>query len=346
MSTTTLSPLAQQLFEAQVQFFTQQTEQQLGALIDLEVNDFFTKAATTTCADWLPQDIALPLANYYLKDIPLSDELAERLHRIAMRVYQHPRLEEVCWGDLLDEKELGELIDLTLSLKSLHLVMRRVARNRLVIDAVSDMMYNAIAGFVSQSTAKAGQMASNIPGAGSVFKLGKSVVGRATSGFEKSAEDNIKRYISSNIKGIVTSSEKRLQKAIDDGRVKNALLSNWKNVKNQPLASLKDYASEEDIHQSISGAITFWHEFRESPYLGNIIDYVSDAIYQHLHKVPLKELLDDAGIDASFASQELNRTLAPVLKHWHQQGWVQAFYERQLLPFWIQADQQAWLPKD
>lgn len=343
---TTLSPLAQQLFDAQVHFFTQRTQEQLAPLIELEVNDFFAKAETTTFADWLPKETALPLVNFYLKDIPLSDELAERLYRVAMRVYQHPRLDDLCWGDLIDENELGELIDLALSLQSLHLVIRRVARNRLVIDAVSDMMYNAIAGFVSQSTAKAGQMASSIPGAGSMFKLGKSVVGRATSGFEKSAEDNIKRYISGNIKSIVTSSEKRLQKAIDDGRVKNALLSNWKNVKNQPLASLKDYASEEDIHQSIDGAVTFWRKFRETPYLGNMIEYFSDALYQHLHEVPLKELCDDAGISAAFVSQELNRVFAPLLKHWHQQGWIHAFYERQLLPFWEHVDQEAWFAKD
>ncbi|SRR5690554_517876 len=338
---TTLSPLAQQLFEAQVQYFSNKTQEQLGTLISLEVDAFFTKAESTTFADWLPKSVVLPLVNYYVKDMPLSDELAGRLHSVAMRVYQHPRLEEVCWGDVIDEKELGELIDLALSLKSLHLVVRRVARNRLVIDAISDMMYNAITGFVSQSTAKAGQMASNIPGAGSVFKLGKSVVGRATSGFEKSAEDNIKRYISSNIKSIVTSSEKRLQKAIDDGRLKNALLSNWKNVKNQPLASLKDYASEKDIQQSIEGAVTFWHQFRESPYLTNIIEYLSDAVYDYLHKVPAKELLDEVGISAPFITQELDRIMAPILEHWHQQGWIQDFYERQLRPFWEHAQKEA-----
>lgn len=341
--TTALTPLAQQLLDAQVQYFTQRVQQQLPELIHSEVNDLFIKAETHTLADWVPKEKLLPLINYYLKDIPLSEDLAERIHSICMRVYHHPRFDEICWGDLINEKELGELIDLTLSLQGLHILLRRVARNRLVIDAISDMMYSGTAGFVSQGTAKAEQMASSIPGAGSVFKLGKSVVGRATSSFEKSAEDNIKRYISSNIKSIVEGSEKRLQKAINDGRVKKALLDNWKNVKDQPLASLKDYASEQDILQSIEGSITFWQDFRRSPYLANIVEYLSDALYQYIDSVPVATLLQDTGITKEFINEELNRILTPLLAHWHSLGWIDAFFQRQLAPFWEQASQEGWL---
>lgn len=341
--TTALTPLAQQLLDAQVQYFTQRVQEQLPELIRSEVSDFLIKAETHTPADWLPKAKLLPLINYYLKDIPLSKDLAERIHSICMRVYHHPRLDEVCWGDLINEKELAELIDLTLSLQGLHMLLRRVARNRLVIDAISDMMYNGTAGFVSQGTAKAEQMASSIPGAGSVFKLGRSVVGRAASGFEKSAEDNIKRYISSNIKSIVEGSEKRLQKAISDGRVKEALLHSWKNVKEKPLASLKDYASEKDIEQSIEGSITFWREFRRSPYLTNIIEHLSDALYQYVDSIPVAKLLQETGITEAFINEELHRIFAPLLAHWHSLGWIEGFFQRQLAPFWEQASQEGWL---
>lgn len=341
--TTALAPLAQQLLNAQVAYFTQRAQQQFPEFIRSEVSDFFSKAETHTLADWLPKAELLSLLNYYLKDIPLSDDLAERIQRICLRAYHHPRLDDVCWGDLINEKELGELIDLALSLQSLHMLLRRVARNQLVIDAISDMMYSGTAGFMSQGTAKAEQMASSIPGAGSVFKLGRSVVGRATSGFEKSAEDNIKRYISSNIKSIVEGSEKRLQKAISDGRVKAALLHSWENLKDKPLASLKDYASEKDIEQGIKGGITFWREFRRSPYLTNIIELLSDALYQYADSRPVATLLQEAGVTEASINEELNRIFTPLLAHWHGLGWIEDFFQRQLSPFWEQATQEGWL---
>ncbi len=342
---TALTPLAQQLFTAQVEYFVARTQDHLLEAITQEVQDFFGKAQETTLSTWLPQQQCLTLLTYYLCEYPLEDELVAQLETFILRLYQHPRLESTTWGELINDTELEEFIDVALSLRGLHLIVRRVSRNRWVTNAISDMLYRGITGFVSQGTARAEQMASSIPGAGSMFKLGKSVVGRTTSGFSKSAEDNIKRYINANIRSIIKSSEKRLQTAIDDGHVKSALLQSWQQVKHQPLSSLREYASEEDLKAALQGGMDFWEQLRQSEYFQQLLERIVGIVYDYVDSKPLGEWLLLLGISEASLSTELHRIASPTLAHWHSQGCIQAFFERQLIPFWEHACEAGWLPE-
>lgn len=344
MSATTLSPLAQQLFHAQVNYFvTRVSTEQFSQVVEAEVQDFYTKASTHTVRDYLPEDHVRFMALHYNTSIPISPDLADSLSNIALRVYHHPKLDELRWRDLLDKKELTEFVDLVLSLNAFRKLIRRFTRNLLVVNAVSDLIYRGITGFMEQGTAKAEQMASSIPGAGSMFKLGRSVVGKATSGFEKSAEENIKRYLSHNISAIIKGSETRLEQAIESGALRDAIISNWDNIKNEKVASLREYASEQDIKEAIASGINFWQEFRETPYVEEITNLGVTLFYEYCAEIPVAELLQELSIDETFATREINLAIAPLLEHWQQQGWVKDFFERQLLPFWQQADNEGWL---
>lgn len=344
MPTTTLSPLAQQLLAAQVQYFTARvSEAAFADTVAAEVDNFFQQAQQHSVAAYLPKEHLRQLALHYATSIPLAPELAERLSTVVLRLYHHPALDDLQWQDLLDEKELAEFVDLALSLNAVRKLIRRFTRNRLVVDAVSDLVYRGITGFMGQGTAKAEQMANTIPGAGSMFKLGRSVVGRATSGFEKSAEENIKRYLSHNIRAIIKGSETRLEQAIDSGALRDAIISNWANVKTDKVASLREYASEEDIQEAIASGVNFWQRFRETPYIEEATNLCITLFYEYCGDTPVAALLDELGINANFLSTEISNALAPVLAHWQQQGWVEAFFIRQLLPFWQQADAEGWL---
>jgi|GEM_PF-2364956 len=347
MPSTTLSPLAQQLLAAQVKYFTARvSEAEFANAVAAEVDDFFQQAQHHTVGAYLPEEHIRQLALHYATRIPLSPELAERLTTVVLRAYHHPALDDLQWQDLLDEKELAEFVDLALSLNAVRKLIRRFTRNRLVVDAVSDLVYRGITGFMGQGTAKAEQMANTIPGAGSMFKLGRSVVGRATSGFEKSAEENIKRYLSHNIRAIIKGSETRLEQAIESGALRNAIISNWANVKTDKAASLREYASEKDIREAIASGVDFWQRFRQTPYMEETTNLCITLFYEYCADTPVANLLGELGISASFVSAEINTALAPVLAHWQQQGWVGAFFTRQLLPFWQQADAEGWLTQE
>src|SRR5690625_7228490 len=90
---TALTPLAQQLFTAQVEYFVARTQDHLLEAITQEVQDFFGKAQETTLSTWLPQQQCLTLLTYYLCEYPLEDELVAQLETFILRLYQHPRLE-------------------------------------------------------------------------------------------------------------------------------------------------------------------------------------------------------------------------------------------------------------
>lgn len=344
MSATHLSPLAEQLFSAQVQYFVARVSPtQFAKVVGAEVDDFFAEASSHTLKDYLPEEHVRYLALHYATSIPLSPNLAETLSDLVLRAYHHPKLDALTWGDLLDKQELGEFVDLALSLNAVRKLIRRFTRNRLVVNAVSDLVYRGITGFMGQSTAKAEQMASTIPGAGSMFKIGRSVVGRATSGFEKSAEENIKRYLSHNIRAIIKGSEARLEQAIESGALRNAILNNWDNVKSEKVASVRSYASEQDIKDALNSGVGFWQSFRQTPYVEEITNLCITLLYEYCADTPIATLLDELGISANFITTEINTAIAPVLEQWLQQGWVEAFFARQLLPFWQQADTEGWL---
>src|SRR5690606_10781310 len=182
-------------------------------------------------------------------------------------------------------------------------LISEIAGSPLTINLISDMLYRGIQGFISQGT----NMAGSIPGASSMLKLGKSVVSKAAPGLEKSAEQNIKKYIAHNTRSIIRQSEKRLEKAIESGEFRQAMLDFWDEIKEQKVATLRRYVTRDELEDAMVTGLEAWKQFRATRYFGNLLDAGVDFFFEKYGDTALDKLIGEMGVDKKMILDEALR---------------------------------------
>ncbi len=328
---------AEQLLDAQVAYLVSQLdEKQFRKLAKEEIDIAFKVMKTLRLKDVVSAAQVRETAHRYTVEMPIAGAIPELIGEIADRLYNHPGHDKNSFEDLISDQELTELIDVALEMDALRTrLIQEIGGSPLVIHLISDMLYRGIQGFVTQGTQKAGNMASSIPGASSMFKLGKSVVNKAAPGLEKSAEQNIRKYIAHNTRGIIRQSEKRLEKAIESGELRQAVLDFWDDIKEQKVASLRRYITRDELEDTMVAGLEAWKRFRSTRYFANLLDAGVDFFFEKYGDTALDKLIAEMGVDKKMVLQELLHYAPGILAVLKERGVLHDTLRRRLEGFWF-----------
>ena len=332
MTDTQQQALAERLMAAQIQWIMAQLDTKpLKKIVHEEIGHTFKVAKTLTLNQVVSAKQVRETARRYAIEMEISAAIPELIGEIADRLYNHPGHDKNAFEDLVSDQEVAELLDVALEMKALRQrLISEIGGSPLTLNLISDMLYRGIQGFIDQGT----NMAGSIPGASSLLKLGKSAVSKAAPGLEKSAESSIRKYIAHNTRSIIRQSEKRLEKSIESGELRQAVLDFWDDIKEEKIATLRRYITRDELEDSMVAGLEAWKQFRATRYFANLLDAGVDFFFEKYGDATLATLLAELGVTPKMVEQEVMHYLPGVLKTLRKQGIVEETLRRRLSPFW------------
>jgi hypothetical protein len=325
---------AEALLNAHVQFMLDQLSgKTLQPLIEDLLDHGLADAQKLTLHDAVTRTMIKDTARTFAADLEFGSGIPELVGDVARALYAHPLHEQTTLNDVLSDKLFTEMLDKSLEMASLRekLVHEAIA-NPLYSAFASDLLYHGIKDYLGENA-----VTRSIPGAGSMLKLGKAVMNRATPRLEGAIEENLKKYIS---KSIQTTSKKSAQFFLnhtDSETLREIALDIWEKLKELKISSIRDDISSLDVEEGFVMGYEFWRELRKTNYYRVMIDAGIDAFFEKYGDTRLSELLADIGITREKMLDEALRYAPHVIKVLNKKKLLEPLIRRNLEPFYRSA---------
>lgn len=331
------SPLAQALLDAHVAWWeTRLTDTAaLEAWMRAELDRILADAATLKLKDVVGVGLVKAVARRYAVELDLKGGIPELVSEVASALYESPAHAKARVIDVLPEAHFLDMLDKALEMEALRAkLVRGVVTTPFYIAFASDLLYRGIRDYVSQQT----EMAQRIPGAGSMMKLGKSVLNRARPDLEQSVEQGLRKYIERTVESTAVSSAELLLAKLDRDTLRGMALEIWQSLKHAPVARFKDDITELDVEELFCLGYAYWGELRQTSYLVALLNAGIERFYARYGGETLTTLLDDLGITPEMMIEEGLRFAPPVIATLQKKKLLTPLIRRQLADFYASPD--------
>lgn len=323
--------LADALLDAHVAFVLQQlTSDALLPLLEQGLDALLADAARLKLKDVVTPTMIKDTTRTYAVELQFAGGLPELVGDIARALHGHPIHDATRFGELVSDRMMGEVIDKLLEFKSLReKIALELFSGPLYAAFASDLLYHGIQGYLSNNP-----LTRNIPGAGSMMKLGKRVMNKASPGLESSLEDGLKKYIVKSVEATSRRSVDYLLNHVDDAAIREMTLDIWERVRELPVASLREDIGSLDQEELFVIGYEYFQELRRTDFFSTLIDAAIDSFFDKYGNTTLMQLIDDIGITRAMMIGEALRYAPPILKTLKKKKMLDATVRRYLEPFY------------
>jgi len=324
--------VAEALLDAHVAFVVEQlTGVALAPLIEDGLEALLVDASKLKLKDVVTPKMIKDTARTYAVELQFGGGLPELVGDIARALHGHRIHDATTFGDLVSDRYVGEITGKLLEFKSLReKIAIELFSGPLYAEFASDLLYHGIQGYLSNNP-----LTRNIPGAGSMMKLGKRVMSKASPGLEATLEDGLKKYIGKSLEATSRRSVDFLLNNVDDNAIREMVLDIWDRVRELPVASLRDDISSLDQEELFVIAYEYFQELRSTDFFGTLIDAGIDSFFDKYGGSSLMELIADIGISRPMMLAEAMRYAPPILKTLKKKKLLDATVRRYLAPFYL-----------
>jgi hypothetical protein len=313
------SSVAEQLLDAHVHYMVEQlTGDGLQALIESELDALLADAAKLRLRDVVSAKTIRQTARTYAVEI----ESVLNAHELHARTAAK---------DVVSHERYTEAVDKLLELKSLReKLLRAAATSPIYIAFASELLYHGIRGYLARGT----EATRGIPGAGSMMKLGRSVLSKASPGLETTLDESLKRYVARSVEVTARASAELVLKHLSDEALRSMARQIWDHVKVEPIGRLREDVGSDDVEDLFVIGYEYWRELRKTELYRTLIDAGIDAFFIAYGDVPLTALLDDLGITREIMLAEAMRYAPHVLRVLKRRKLLDGIVRRQLEGFY------------
>lgn len=323
--------IADALLAAHVEFVLDQLAgDALRPLIETGLDSLLADAARLKLKDVVTPKMIKDTARTYAVELQFGGGLPELVGDIARALHGHAIHQTTNFGDLISDRHVGEIVDKLLEFKSLReKIAVELFSGPLYAEFASDLLYHGIQGYLSNNA-----LTRNIPGAGSMMKLGKRVMNKATPGLEASLEDGLKKYIGKSLEATSRRSVDFLLHNVDDDAIREMVLDIWERVRELPVAGLREDIGALDQEELFVIGYEYFQELRRTDFFGTLIEAGIDSFFDKYGSTTLMALVDDIGISRQMMLDEALRYAPPVLKTLRRKKMLDATVRLYLEPFY------------
>ncbi len=270
-------------------------------------------------------------ARTYAVELDLKGGLPELVRGVANDLYDTPALDEARLQDVLPEAHFIDMLDKALEFESLRAkLVHAILASPFYKTFASDLLYRGIRDYVATQ----GEVANKIPGAGSMMKLGKSVLARAKPDLESSMEQGLRKYIAKTIDSTSERSADLLLAKLDTETLRGMGMEIWQDIKRLPIRALRDDITQPDIEDIFVLIYAYWGDLRTTAVYGGLLDTGIDSFFSQYNDSTLAALLDDLGITDDMMLTEAMRFAPPVIKTLKKKKMLRRLIERELGDFY------------
>lgn len=323
--------LAAALLEAHVAYVVDELSGDgLTALIGEEIDAALAMAEKLTLGAVVTRKQIKETAKVFAAKVEFGPGLPELVGDIARRVFDEAVHDKTSIEALLTDAHVEDFIDQALELKTLReQIIRTLVTSPLYTDLAADLLYGGITGYLAQSN-----VAKNIPGASSVFKLGRAALNVAKPSLESSIEEGLRKYIAKAVAASQQRSASFLIEHADAETLKELALDGWERVKHRPIGSFREHIDARAVEELFVTGFEAWRHLRLQHWYTALIDAGIDGFFEKYEKTTLAALLEDLGIGRQQMLDEALRYAPSVIKVLGKKKLLEPIVRRRLAGFY------------
>ena len=258
-----------------------------------------------------------------VKTVPFTDELRNIIVKAIVTAVESDLNDAANLQTIVPKKEYDKAISHYAQFEKVRMdIVRVILESPIYSELISDVLYHGIKDYVL----KENPITKNVPGVGSLMKLGAKGLNKAMPKLEETAESTIKKFINSNLRSSVDLSERILNNALSENNIRTIADHFWNTLSEKQFSKAKKYVEEEKIDSTAQLVEDFWMEIRETEYLHNMIHQIVDYIFANYGERTVSDLLNSLGYDLAFVVPELQQMLPDLL----ERDAVKAFAEQRI----------------
>lgn len=251
-------------------------------------------------------------------------DLSESIHQLALK-------SKHTVSDFLNVESFNDIADKLIEQKEIrNKLIKDIVNNPFYGEMIADTLYDGIKSFAAQSGP------SNETVGGSLFNLGKGILGAALSGVSDTIDKNIKKFISENLQKSIAKSEQTLKDKLSDAQLRKMAKNIWDKLEDTKVKDLAKGVNLTDkdrkaIQHSAEKAI---HAALQSDPVAELNEHVLTHFFEHSGNKSIAQILEDNGITEKIVIRESEEFLIPYIEKAAKDGFLKDRIEARLHKFY------------
>jgi len=318
------------IYDAHVAFELKQFEgEQLKTNIQEEVNALWTWMGKAKLNDISSAQRVKDFLERNLKDRELTDHQRAYLTDLGNAIRELASESKHTLSDFISKDTYFEIADYVIEQKDAReKIISRIVKNPFYGEMLADTLYDGIKSFMAESGPKADTTA------GSLFSIGKSLVGAALSGVQDNIDKNIKKFISTNLSKAIADSEDNLKEKLSTQRLKNLSKNIWNKAEDIKIKHLAKSVKEEHIDKIVNKGELVAKDLIAAEAVKELTHFIIDHFFKHDGKKTLSTILKDNGITKEIILSETEIIVPPIIESMTKTGFLQERIEARLDKFY------------
>ena len=320
------------IYEAHVAFELQQFDKKhLKANIKEDVSALWKWLDTVKLDDVSSVEKVIEFEERNIKDRKLTKHQKEYIVDISNSIHELALKSKHTVADFLNEESFHDIADKLIEQKEVReKIIKDIVNNPFYGEMIADTLYDGIKSFAAQSGP------TNETVGGSLFNLGKGLLGAALSGVSDSIDRNIKKFISENLQKSISKSEQTLKDKLNDAQLRKMAKNIWDKLEETKVKDLAKGVKITDtdrkaILNSVEKAV---HAAMQTEPVADLNEHVLKHFFEHSGKKSIAQILEDNGITEKIAIKETDEFLIPFIEKATKDGFLKERIESRLSKFY------------
>ena len=266
-----------------------------------------------------------------IKDRKLTKHQKEYVIDISNSIHELALKSKHTVADFLDEESFNDIADKIIDQKEMRdRIIKDVVNNPFYGEMIADTLYDGIKSFAAQSGP------SNETVGGSLFNLGKGILGAALSGVSDTIDKNIRKFISDNLQKSIAKSEQTLKDKLSDTQLRKMAKTIWDKLEETKVKDIAKGVKLTDIDRkeilnSVEKAVS---AAMQTDAISVLNEHVLNHFFDHSGKKSIAQILEDNGITEKIAVKETEEFLIPFVEKASKDGFLKERIESRLGKFY------------
>ncbi|MGW5515808.1 hypothetical protein [Nocardia africana] len=331
---TAAQDIAAKLLDAQVDYLLAEvTGDRFAEVVARDVEDVLAVAATIVFRDVVSVADARQTVRTVVNRIGGSPVLQDSVAVFADAIYDNiAENNDYTLGDVVDREPVEALLEKIFGMhQAQERLLERLTESPLVATAASKFVDKLIDDFMESNR----QMASKVPGVGSLVSFGTNAAKSARKAAEKASSGTfIGDMAGKGAMFALKRTNNAIREMLRDAPVHGAAMEFWDLHAGEPVSGLRDYLTQADLRELALLVHRIVVTTRDKEYVGVLLDECVDVFFTKYGDHTLGALLPELGLSADDIRTEILRYGPAVVEAAKRNGVLAKLIRERLEPFY------------
>ncbi|MFF0497939.1 hypothetical protein ACFYU5_16140 [Nocardia aobensis] len=331
---TAAQDVAAKLLDAQVDYLLAEvTGDRFAEVVARDVDDVLAVADTIVFRDVVSVEDARQTVRTVVNRIGGSPVLQDSVAVFADAIYDNiAENNDYTLGDVVDREPVEALLEKIFGMhQAQERLLERLTESPLVATAASKFVDKLIDDFMESNR----QMASKVPGVGSLVSFGTNAAKSARKAAEKASSGTfIGDMAGKGAMFALKRTNNAIREMLRDAPVHGAAMEFWDLHAGEPVSGLRDYLTQADLRELALLVHRIVVTTRDKEYVGVLLDECVDVFFTKYGDHTLGALLPELGLSADDIRTEILRYGPAVVEAAKRNGVLAKLIRERLEPFY------------